>query len=492
MSSFDKERRKLVRNLVLAGFSLRLFSACTTTNNEEPSGETENKGEENAESLIQKIASSANVDLFEKDHMEYSKYTQYYNLNLKKAPKTVAVVYNEKGVQEALRYAQILKLPVAIRSGGHSFEQLSSNEGGLVINLSLLKTIQWLDEDRIEIGAGAILKEVYDNIIPKKRILPMGSCGTVGVGGLTLGGGHGFFSRRLGLTCDQIESLTFVDASGKIHYHSQDKELLWGLKGGGNGNFGVVTSFVFKSSSLPSHFGSIRLRARKLDSAKAKKLLEVFFEVCQSLPKDCYASYILNSTTLTVLFTYHESSEEHILNIIDPIAEQMDEKKLSYSKDIASSLKNYYGSLNPLPFKNSSLGYYQGMGTIDHLVDEILKTVINEKLLWQIVLLGGEIQNKTFEGTSSYPHREWQYLSELQCYWNTNQTALRDKKIAAFKRIQKIVSEGGISAQYRNYPALEFENWEVAYYGENYPRLQQLKRKYDPTNLIRHPHSIRL
>lgn len=491
MSSFDTERRKIIRNLLLAGFALPYFVSCSTSETENSEEEQPIQKEDNPEELLKSILHSEDLDILVKKDTSFEKYTNYYNVHLHKKPQALALVYNEKGVQKAIQYARIKGYPVSIRSGGHSFEQFSSNTDGLVINLCLLRNMQWMDEDRIEIGSGALLQEVYDTLIPKKRMIPMGSCGTVGVGGLTLGGGHGFFSRSYGLTCDQVESVTFVDGQGKIYNNSKDSELLWALKGGGNGNFGVVTSFVFKTNNLPNHFGSIRLKARKLTQEKAKELLVTYFSVAKKVPQDCYASYILNSSTLTVLFTYHSSMQAELEAIVEPLAEKMEEKKHSFSTDLATSLRRYYGSINPLPFKNASMGYYNGMETIEHVIDQVLDIVIKSKLIFQIVLLGGNIQNKKFEENSSYPHRDWLFLSELQCYWNSKQTVLRDRKIAAFQEIQKIIFKGGIVSQYRNYPAMEFEQWEHAYYGENYRHLQKIKRKFDPENTIRHPQSIK-
>ncbi len=105
--------------------------------------------------------------------------------------------------------------------------------------------------------------------------------------------------------------------------------------------------------------------------------------------------------------------------------------------------------------------------------------------------LGGNINNPDFKSKSSYPHRELPYLSELQAYWEEDNNP--KQLLAAYKKVQKAFYENGIRTQYRNYPDLDFKGYETAYYGEeNYPKLQELKRKYDPEMIFDYPQSIKV
>src|SRR5690606_14140152 len=97
-----------------------------------------------------------------------------------------------------------------------------------------------------------LLQEIYASFLPKNRIIPAGSCGTVGIAGLALGGGYGFFSRKYGLTCDHLTRIKLVDGNGKIQDSDGNPKLLWACRGGGNGNFGVVTEMEFKTHPAPS------------------------------------------------------------------------------------------------------------------------------------------------------------------------------------------------------------------------------------------------
>jgi hypothetical protein len=108
-------------------------------------------------------------------------------------------------------------------------------------------------------------------------------------------------------------------------------------------------------------------------------------------------------------------------------------------------------------------------------------------LVFQINTMGGAIADGP---AGAYPHRAWPYLGEAQAYWNNPSHAA--KLQAAIARIREHIARAGIDRHYANYPDLAFADWPKAYYRESYPRLQELKKRYDPENLVRHPQSVRL
>ena len=110
-------------------------------------------------------------------------------------------------------------------------------------------------------------------------------------------------------------------------------------------------------------------------------------------------------------------------------------------------------------------------------------------MIYQVNTLGGKIMDANFEKASCYPHRAYAFVSELQAYWDhPSQEAI---PAAVTTEILKITRKNGIKRQYVNYCSLGFDDWEHAYYGENYERLQTIKRKHDPDNNIRHQQSIK-
>lgn len=430
------------------------------------------------------------LQLAQRNDPRYDQLRKGYNTRIDKRPLAIAPCRSTSDVAQAILYAKRNNLAVAVRSGGHSMEGFSGNDDGLVIHLASMNHVDLRADGSVRIGPGATLSRIYDELLPKQRIIPAGSCGTVGIGGLTLGGGYGFFSRKHGLTCDSLLSATMVDGNGVIRTTDDDPELLWALRGGGAGNFGVVTELVFKSHPAPATFQSHRLKARKLTAGRAKNILAEWFEIGKQLPTACFSAYVLNGRTLTILVTNYETHTEIVQKLLDRLATVCDEYTQGQPSDLAGMLKRYYGSLEPLPFKNASAGFYRDFRDIAGFIEPILdKCIAARGLIYQINTLGGNIADPKFSNGSSYAHREFNFISELQAYWQQPEQQAPLTKI--FREIQQEFEHQGIAAQYVNYCSLDFKDWQSAYYGKNYARLQAVKKRYDPADVIRHPQSIK-
>lgn len=175
-------------------------------------------------------------------------------------PLAVVTVESAQDVATTMAFAQEHDLPVAIRSGGHSYPGYSAGgAAGTGVPRSLVIDCRGLDRVSLDggtatIGAGTALAAVYDALGRRNRAIPGGSCATVGVGGLTQGGGVGVLTRALGLTCDAVTSMTVVTADGRVRTvdDHQDDDLFWALRGGGGGHLGVVTSFAFATTAAPT------------------------------------------------------------------------------------------------------------------------------------------------------------------------------------------------------------------------------------------------
>lgn len=496
--TITNERRIFIRNMVLAGFSLYL-PACQSRGNAPTTPDQPAEPQEKPDTLIEKeveaideFFESENLVLLRASDEDYTSRNVGFNLRVPKSPKIIALCKNVEGIAEAIKYANQFELQVCIKSGGHSFEGFSSNDGGMSINLSLMKAIEWIDERAVKMECGVILKEIYDALLPKGKIIPSGSCAGVGIGGLTLGGGYGLFSRALGLTCDSLTALTMVDGQGNIHHAKGDDELLWACKGGGNGNFGVVANMTFKVHDAPKIFTRHLFKAFRLDNARAVALLEAWYKMTSQLPNSCFGAHVLNGKTLTVLVTDIENKTDEIRPILDDFGSKMDKATIGRTDtDIAKALSRYYGIQTPLFFKNACAGLYKSFEDTKGCISEVVQLVHdNPGLIYQVNTLGGKISDATFERQSSYPHRAFPYLGELQAYYEKPEKG--ERLVKAFQKIQETFTAHGIKAHYRNYPDIDFQDWETAYFGSNYARLQQVKRKYDPNNLIRHPQSIKV
>ncbi|MFC0436099.1 FAD-binding oxidoreductase [Kutzneria buriramensis] len=164
-------------------------------------------------------------------------------------PAAIALCETPADVQRCVEFARTQGNPVAARSGGHSYAGYSTPDGGLIVDVSRLDTVEVRDDGTAVVGAGARMAGVYSEIGRAGRMLSAGTCPSVGVAGLTLGGGIGVLGRKCGLSSDQLVAATIVTADGALHTVSdtQEPELFWALRGAGGGNFGVITSFTFRT-----------------------------------------------------------------------------------------------------------------------------------------------------------------------------------------------------------------------------------------------------
>ena len=167
-------------------------------------------------------------------------------------PAAVVTVKSTDDVRKAVEFAAKDNIKIAARSGGHSYIGASAANGAMVIDLRQLVGDVTYDEASglATVSAAAGLDSLQTALAAHGRSVPSGSCPTVGIAGLTLGGGLGSDARRSGLTCDALASASIVLPSGEAITASPDDhaDLFWALRGGGGGNFGVVTSFTFRTS----------------------------------------------------------------------------------------------------------------------------------------------------------------------------------------------------------------------------------------------------
>lgn len=167
-------------------------------------------------------------------------------------PLAVVQPANAADVATTVRFASGFATPFAPRSGGHSYVGASGGDQGIQLDLRRLSSVTYNSSNRtVVVGAGASLYSVHTALEPFGRTLPTGTCATVAVSGLTLGGGIGFEHRRYGLTCDALRGVNVVLANGTTVRASatQNPDLFWACRGGGGGNFGVVTEYTFATSA---------------------------------------------------------------------------------------------------------------------------------------------------------------------------------------------------------------------------------------------------
>ncbi|MGN8049206.1 FAD-binding oxidoreductase [Curtobacterium sp. 22159] len=176
-------------------------------------------------------------------------------------PQGILRAASAADVQAGLAFARNTHTPVALRSGGHSYTGWSAGGASgtdvprsLVISTQDLDGIDLHDDGTVTIGPGARLGDVYARLAAAGRAIGAGSCPTVGIGGLTLGGGVGVLVRSFGLTCDQLTGATVVTPDGTVHEVSDaaEPDLFWACRGGGGGTVGVVTALTYRTQPAPA------------------------------------------------------------------------------------------------------------------------------------------------------------------------------------------------------------------------------------------------
>ena len=193
---------------------------------------------------------------------------------------------------DALAFARDQDVPLAVRSGGHGISGRSTNDGGIVLDLGKLNTIEVLDEERrlVRIGAGARWKDVAAALAPHGWALSSGDYGGVGVGGLATAGGIGWLVREHGLTIDHMRAAALVLADGSQVYCSEteNQDLFWGVRGAG-ANFGIATSFDFEVDEV----GDVGFGQFVLDASDPAGFLHRWGAAMEAAPRDLTTNLIM-------------------------------------------------------------------------------------------------------------------------------------------------------------------------------------------------------
>lgn len=200
----------------------------------------------------EELASILRGELVRSGDVNYEQHRKVWNGSIDRFPALIARCTGAADVIAAVRFARAHGLLVAVRGGGHSFPGYSVCDGGMVIDLSLMKAVRVDPVDRtVRAQAGVLLGELDHETQAFGLVVPAGFVSHTGLAGLTLGGGIGFTMRRFGLTIDNLLSVDLITAEGELirANEGENADLFWGVRGGG-GNFGIVTEFEFRLHPL--------------------------------------------------------------------------------------------------------------------------------------------------------------------------------------------------------------------------------------------------
>jgi FAD/FMN-containing dehydrogenase len=467
------------------------------------------------------LAGSLSGTLLRPGDPGYAAAGHLYNALYRPTPAAVAQCASASDVQRCLAFVRRHDVELAVRAGGHSYAAYSSGPG-LVVDVSPLHEVGGLEaavrqagsqgSGVVTVGAGSTLIDVYSQLGDQGLLLPGGSCPTVGIAGLALGGGIGVFARAYGLTCDQMTSVDIVTADGVLRRCApgHDEDLYWACRGGGGGNFGVVTSFDFRVRQIPP---AITLFTLEWSWGAAVAVLDAWLRWIPSAPAALWANCQLYSSgvagnglvKVTGVFAGTVPACTAALNpLTSAIGEATTDRFVGPEDYLTATLieagcegesvaqcgspvqspfaaKSTYLS-GPLPGQSVD-GIISALGTLPSSLAGAGGGIVFDAY-------GGAI-NEIGPSDTAFVHRTAVACAQyLITYPTTSPSPAAEAAASAWlddlHGLLSPVSQGS----YQNYIDPTLATWQDAYYGSNLSRLRHVKRKYDPEDLFHFAQSI--
>ncbi|MEU6813141.1 FAD-binding protein [Streptomyces sp. NPDC046831] len=426
-------------------------------------------------------------------------------------PQAIAYPADVDDVVECVNFAKVSRVPLALRSGGHSYAGYSTGPG-LVLDVSSLNSTT-VGGGRALFGAGVKGGQAHLALAAAGAGLPLGRCPTIGLAGVTLGGGLSAFTRAWGLACDHLREVEIVTADGRIRRvradsPSSDDDLFWPLCGGGGGNYGVVTALEYATEDIrdltyarfmvswPVTATAAVLRGWTLwnaDPATPRTVTCAFEQLSDSgMPA-------LPTVTGTFIGTSRDLEPvlDHLAAAVglpdtDRVIVPCDYTRAACEADrwgggtfgprVAFAAKSHIvrEPLNPASAAEMAAALEQlhgftGVGGASGLL---------------IDALGGAVGDRP-AGATAFPHRAAVGVVQYHSYWHqfTDRTHV-DRRLDWLRETHAALQPHLGTGGYTNGMDPELTDWQVAYHGENYPRMQRVKATYDPEQLFDFPQAV--
>lgn len=415
--------------------------------------------------------------------------------NWDRRPALIVQVADAGDVSAAIEYARAGQLELAVRSGGHSVCGHGSSAGGIVIDTRGLNTLDIADDgSSVWAGAGLNAGQVTTELEKRKLIVGFGDAATVGISGITLGGGVGYLVRKHGLTIDSLLAVEIVSADGEILIADKDNhpDLFWALRGGG-GNFGVATRFKYRVHQLPEFIGG------PLVLPATPEVLRGFVEAAGKAPDELTTILQAMPAPPLPFVPPHLVGQSVIMGMMafaGPAAEA--QKALAPFRALAEPLADLIG---PMPLSGLYIPEEPGpapavtvrtlfMDRIELEHASVLLDLLGQDdapmRMVQIRVLGGAAA-RVGAGDTAYAHRDRQIMTTFLAMSGPDTLARHE---AWGDRCLEAASQG-IKDVYVNFLTDDSaKRVQDAYPGATWKRLSQVKRRYDPQNLFRLNHNV--
>ena len=454
------------------------------------------------ESKLRQVSEQMKGGIYLPGSEKYEESVRIWNGMLLKNPSAVAFCKCTSDVSKAVDFAMSHKILVSVRSGGHHVAGNSLCQGGLTIDLTYMNRVEVNQSDMsVRAQGGALLDDVDRMTQLYGLATPFGVVSKTGIAGLTLGGGYGHLRRKYGLTIDNLLSVELVQADGRViradesHY----PDLLWALKGGG-GNFGIVTEFQYKLhkvgpilyqvyTAYPLSDGiDVMKNGREFLSNYVSEDVSAEFQLAK-IPDSRFYPMEMRGKSVVVMRAVYAGSPEKGVEEMEPL------RNLGESLYDSSGPRSYI-DIQTYTDKTVPDGnrYYSTGIMVQKLKDELLELMIEEYSTVDLDDVGvtgiwhtGGAISKVGISETAYVARDNQYMIVIDLGWTKKE---HDSEQITWgrrlkERIKEIYPEKEETA-YINFQPGENEKLEIsAAYGNNYERLSEIKKKYDPENFFR-------
>jgi FAD/FMN-containing dehydrogenase len=446
---------------------------------------------------LSQLASVLQGGLLRTQTDEFLSLAAPWNLRyLDRLPSAIARCETIQDVQNCLAWVQTYSVPFVARAGGHSYAGYSTTPG-LMIDLSSLTSLDFDQTNgQAVVGGGAHNSTLYAALPPFSVAVTHGRCPSVGVGGLTLGGGIGFNMRLHGLLIDQLIETTLVTAAGDVLRcnEQENSDILWACRGGGGGNFGINTSFTFQTYPVTTVTVFDIVWTTDLDS-----LLPFALNYLSTTPNEfgCKLSVVQDGLMLRMdLLGQLVGTETEVINLLAPLF-----GLAAPTQQVIQTMEYWDGqgflSEAGLPEYVHERSRYifsdmppEGAATILDFLRRWPGTLAETN--WKMFLMGGAVSAVASDATA-YVHRQAKMISSIELEWTADDSAATVAINEAWLDEFHSAMEPFTSDQaYQNFIDEDETDFLRAYYGANLERLVQVKRQVDPNNVFQYPQSIPL
>jgi len=454
-----------------------------------------------ASSTVELLTDRVRGEVIAPDHPKYDEARKVHNAMIERRPRVVVRCEGTEDVAAAVHFARENELDLAVRCGGHSVPGFGTVDDGVVIDLSGMREVTVDPAARTARAQGGATWGVFNDATHAHGLATTGGIiSTTGVGGLTLGGGIGYLSRGVGLSCDNLISAEVVTADGRSLTASEreNDDLFWAIRGGG-GNFGVVTSFEFRLHPVGEIYGGPMF----YELEDAGTVLRFYREFIQDAPEE-FGGFPAWQIAPPLPFIPEDRHGEPFLAFVacwaGPIEEG--EAALRPFHDVAPVVAEHVGPM-PYPALNSAfdglvppgLQHYWKANFVTELTDEAIDAhlehgpnvpVVNSTV--HIYPINGACHRVASDATA-FAYRDATFATVIAGMWpdatdnEANTKWVRDY----YEATAPLSEEGG----YVNFMAGDDQDRIKANYKGNYDRLVEVKRRYDSDNLFHLNQNIR-